>query len=307
MVGVSIGVAIFPEDGTDIAALLMRADIAMYEAKQTGRNSYRLFKDALNLELQQRCSIETQLRRALSGEEIEVHLQPKYAVDQGKICGFEAFARWRSSNQPPLEASEFIAIAEDSGLIVKLGEGVLRRVCETLASLQRNGHSIPVAVNVSRLELAQAHFGDHLLDILLHYQVPGKLLELEVGEKIFYSDSQMELETLRRLSAAGVRISIDNFGNGCSLLSRLQEVPVHRLKIDPSFVGELPDDIKSLAVASSIISIARNLHLDVIAGGVERREQLDALRSLGVDEVQGFLFSPVVPFAAAEQMLTHPA
>ena len=303
IVGVSTGVAMFPEDGTDIEGLLKRADIAMYEAKQTGRNSYRFFKDALNLELEQRSCIEHQLRRVLSDGQFEIHLQPKYGTNGGEISGFEALARLPSSGQPALETSDIIAIAEDCGLIVPFGEEVLRQVCESLARLQRNGQSIPIAVNVSRIELADSHFSDRVLNMLRRHQVPAQLLELEVTEKIFYHDNQVELETLRYLCSAGVRIAIDHFGKGCSFLSRLQEVPVHRVKIDQSFVGDLPNNAKSMAVASSIIAIARNFRLDVIAGGVEHSEQLDALRVLGADEVQGFLLAPALPCAAAERLL----
>lgn len=300
---VSIGISLFPQDGDDLESLLSFADVAMYQAKQSGRNAYRFFSKEMNTRYEEYVHLENRLRRALGNDEIEVHLQPKFNTADGKLAGFEALARWEPAGVGRVSPARFIEVAEDSGLIIHLGHQIVRKSCHAAKRLQDAGYRLPLAFNVSMLELLQRDFVERVTRIIEESGVEPALLEIELTENVFVRRDAEELEALDLLSKSGIGISIDDFGKGYSSLSRLQSYPVNRLKIDRSFTSHLDDDNRTQAVVASIINLGHNLGLKVLAEGVERVDQLKTLRDLGCDEVQGFLFHPAMPLTTIEQML----
>ena len=305
-VGCSIGITIAPDDGNDAETLIRKADIAMYQAKERGRLGYQIFTAAMDQSLADRRRLESKLRQAVRNDEIAIHLQPKFAFSDTSLVGFEALARWQSQELGMVPPSQFIPIAEESGLIAILGQSVIRRVLCVLRRWREEGRPlVPVAVNLSAVQLRTPSLVAEVEALLQEYDIPGALLELELTESMLMGGVEDVLSVLRRLRDLGIKLSIDDFGTGYSSLSYLKSYPLNVLKIDRSFVVDLPDQKEGAAICLAIIHMAKALSLDVVAEGVETQAQADFLRKHGCDFVQGFLFGKPGPVQAAEGWLSH--
>lgn len=290
-VGCSIGITLAPDDGIDPEELIRKADIAMYRAKDRGRLGYQVFTTAMDQQLADRRRLENKLRRGLKSGEITVNLQPKLSFVSGDVIGFEALARWNSPELGMVPPSQFIPVAEESGLIGALGTLVLRKVLETLHHWVKDGHSpLPVAVNLSAVQLRNPSLAAEIEAMLLEYEVPSELLELELTESMLMGDVDEVRAVLARLRALGIKLSIDDFGTGYSSLSYLKSFPLNVLKIDRSFVVNLPHDHEDVAICLAIINMAKALSLEVVAEGVETEAQAAFLRKHGCDFAQGYLY-----------------
>ncbi len=296
----SIGISLYPDDASDIDTMLKHADAAMYRAKAQGRNTLRFFTPDMNTGALERLSMENSLRRALERQELHVHYQPEVDLATGRIIGVEALMRWEHPDLGAIAPSKFIPVAEESGLIVPLGEWILLRACQQAKAWQRAGlRPIPVAVNISALQFRQPKLAESIARILEESELSAQYLELELTESIVMEQAETGMNSMQRLWDLGLLLSIDDFGTGYSSLSYLRRFPIHRLKIDLSFMRDVTTDAGAAAVTSAIIAMARSLHLRALAEGVETREQLALLKAQGCDELQGYYFSRPVP---ADQM-----
>ena len=305
-VGASIGVSVYPQDGSDAETLLRLADIAMYRAKQDGHSgdaSVTFYSQDMNLGMQERMRLESGLRHALGHGQLLLHYQPKFALDNGRIIGAEALVRWRHPERGMIPPAEFIPLAEATGLVVQVGEWVLEAACAQAQAWKRAGlPPIRLAVNVSAREFTSALPG-RVGATLERYGLGPEWLELEITESTLMHNIERVIGIMDRITALGVSLSLDDFGTGYSSLSYLKRFPIDTLKIDRSFTTGIPGDSNDCAIASTIISIAQQLRHKVIAEGVETVEQLAFLKSSGCDQVQGFLFSPPLPAAGFERAL----
>lgn len=292
----SIGISLYPGDGDDVDTLLRNADAALYQAKDGGRNNYQFYTAELNAKAFERLSVETDLRRAVSRREFSLHYQPQIDVNTGKLIGAEALLRWQHPKLGTVFPARFVSIAEDSGLIVPIGEWVIEEACRQNKAWQDAGHPpIPVAVNISAVQFRRENFVETVTRILAETGLSPQCLELEITESVVMHDAQRVVEQLVRLKEVGVQLAIDDFGTGYSSLSYLKRFPVDKLKIDMSFVREIPADSDAAAIAAVIIGIGRTLGLQVIAEGVETIEQLPALKAQGCNQAQGYYFSRPLP------------
>jgi diguanylate cyclase (GGDEF)-like protein/PAS domain S-box-containing protein len=292
----SIGICAYPHDGADVATLMRNADTAMYYAKQMGRNNYQFFTQAMTEAAQHRLVIENDLRHALERGEFTLHYQPQLDLRSGRIIGFEALVRWRHPQRGLVPPSEFIAAAEETGLIGPLGEWVLRQACVEACAWRESGYpELQVSVNCSAHQFQREGFVETVELILRGTGLPASCLELEITESVIVQRSEEVMARFAELDAMGVRISIDDFGTGYSSLSYLKRFAIHQLKIDQSFVRDISSDPDDAAIVSAIIAISHSLGLKVVAEGVETAEQLAFLRSLGCDGAQGYYFSRPVP------------
>ena len=295
----SIGIAVFPDDGRDVETLLKNADTAMYSVKEEGRKNYKFFTEAMNKAASAKLALESDLHNALRQNEFILHYQPQIEVASRKIVGVEALIRWRHPRRGLVPPLEFIPLAEERGLIVAIGEWVLRSACEQASAWQRAGlGKITVAVNMASPSFRQLDLMTVVADALEKSSLDPGLLELEVTESIMMRDVETVLTTLKKLKGIGIHLSIDDFGTGYSSLSYLQRFPLDALKIDRSFVGNI-DKPEGSAIALAIMALAKSLKLKVIAEGIETEHQVSILRAHGCEFMQGFLFSGPVP---AEEM-----
>lgn len=300
---VSIGISAFPLDGRDPKALLQKADAAMYRAKAQGKNDYYFFGPDLALRTMKRLELENELRRALDRGELQICYQPMMRLD-GSLDSLETLLAWSNSKFGKVGASRFIPIAEESGIIVDIGHWVLKQACIQNAKWQIPGRApVRVSVNVSSLQFARADFYETIADALYASGLPPQCLDLELTESIIMRDVEESVRRMWQVRKLGVSMSIDDFGTGYSSLSYLRRLPVDALKIDRSFIAELASSGSSLPLIRTIIVLAHNMGLTVVAEGVETREQLNILRSLGCDKVQGYLFGEPVPATAVEEQL----
>jgi diguanylate cyclase (GGDEF)-like protein/PAS domain S-box-containing protein len=299
-VSVSIGVSIYPDDGQIAETLIQNADTAMYQAKATGRNNYRFFKKEMNVRAVERQSLESNLRRALERAEFVLHYQPKINLETGAITGAEALIRWQHPDRGLLTPSHFVPIAEDCGLIVPIGQWVLREACrQARAWLDAGLRATPVSVNVSALEFRDKHFLENVCAILKETQLEPRFLELEMTESVLMARVECTACMLGALKVIGVRLTVDDFGTGYSSLSYLNRFPLDTLKLDRSFVHEITSPkANNAAIVRAVITMGKSLKQRVIAEGVETREQLAFLRDQHCDEGQGYYFSR--PVAADE-------
>jgi diguanylate cyclase len=298
----SIGISVYPADGTSADALVARADEAMYYAKQRGRNAFQFFNLAMSVFSHERLDLENDLRRALPMNQFEVYYQPKSDVATGRISSVEALLRWRHPTRGLVSPSEFIPLAEESGLILSIGEWVLREACRQASNWQRAGLPfIRIAVNVSPVQFRQSSFLQAVRTALLDFGLEPQYLEIELTETTVMDNAEGSVAILEELSRMGVVVSIDDFGTGYSSMSYLRRFPIDKLKIDRSFISELTTNADDASIVQAIISLAHSLRLKVVAEGVETAEQLELLRELGCDQYQGFLRSAAVPADEIEE------
>jgi len=303
----TVGIALYPDDGEDAETLVKNADTALYRAKEQGRDRYQLFSPSMNAGALQRLALENGLRRALAHDELRVHYQPLLDLASGRIDGVEALLRWQDPEKGiVVPAADFIALAEQTGLIVPIGPRVLREACAQVKAWQRLGYpELRVSVNLSARQLAQPDLLAQVGDALRETGLEARFLDLEITESPVTQSAEATRETLLRLKALGVRITIDDFGVGHSSLSALKRLPVDALKIDHSFVRNLITDPDDAAVASAVIALAHTLRLQVVAEGVETEEQRAFLAARRCDRIQGHLFSEPVPPEACEALLAR--
>lgn len=288
----SIGIARYPSDGEDVATLLRKADSAMYRAKHAGKNNHKFFSQVQGEEDLQRLEMEQQLRRAVERKEFVVHYQPQVSIDTSTVVGVEALLRWQHPQRGLIEPSDFIGVLEETGLIVEVGEWVLRQACREAKRWEQQGVApLRVAVNLSSRQFLKRDLVGSVARILDETGLPPRQLNIEITEGTLASKFESTIETLNKLNALGVTISVDDFGVGYSSLNYLKRFPIHKLKIDQSFVRDVTHDSDDAAIASAIIALAHNLRLEVIAEGVETLEQLFFLSRQGCHEVQGHLVS----------------
>jgi diguanylate cyclase (GGDEF)-like protein/PAS domain S-box-containing protein len=300
----SIGVAAYPSDGTPADSLIEHADIAMYRAKKLGRNNFQFYTPAMNEESLERVRIESALRNALERNEFVLHYQPQVDLQTGRIVGMEALIRWKHPELGMVPPNRFIGVAEDTGLIVPIGAWVMRTACLQNKAWQDAGLGrLRVAVNLSARQFSAADLVPGIEQVLLDTGLDPSCLELELTESLFMSDVTPAVELLHRMKGLGIKLSIDDFGTGYSSFSYLSRFPIDVLKIDRSFVNDITHDANDAAIVASIIALAHNLRLSVIAEGVETAEQLDYLRHQGCDEMQGYYFSRPLPAQEFEQLL----
>jgi diguanylate cyclase (GGDEF)-like protein len=290
----SIGISLYPQDGLDVNTLLKHADVAMYRAKKDN-SGFQFFEASMEHSMSGQLRMETELRRALERHEFEVFYQPKAWVASGEVVGMEALVRWRHPARGLVTPIEFIAVAEQTGLIIALGEWVLRTACaQAQAWFRRSGDPLHVAVNISGKQLLQKDFVATVERALRDTGLAPQMLELEITESTLMEYAKDTLELLRTLRGLGVRLSIDDFGTGYSSLAYLKRFPVNTIKIDRAFVRDIPGDADDMAIASVMISLAHSLRLEVVAEGVETEAQRQFMREHGCELMQGYLLSEPV-------------
>ena len=306
-ISVSIGISLFPDDGFDVESLMRAADTAMYHAKAKGRNNCQFFTAELNRAAQNRFAMENRLRQALAQHELHLFYQPQIDMRSGRIIGAEALLRWTRGQQPVVSGGCFIALAEETGLILTIGEWILREACGQLKKWHDAGHTdFKLAVNISGHQLHQPDFVTSVQQLLADTGAPASALNLEITESVLIQHSASNLSALNELSKLGIKLSIDDFGTGYSSLSYLQRFPIHALKIDQSFVQGLAPSGKEISLITAIIAMAHSLQLDVIAEGVETFEQTQLLLARNCTLAQGFFYSEAVSAEALSPMLCSP-
>jgi diguanylate cyclase (GGDEF)-like protein len=301
-VGTSIGIAMAPEHGSDQEQLLKKADLALYRSKSAGRNCFTLYDEAMSAELEARNTLESDLRDAIARCQFELHYQPFFDVQSGDRCGLEALVRWRHPTRGLIPPDQFIPLAEETGLIVPLGEWVLKRACDDATSWPAD---IKVAVNLSPVQLKQAELFDVIRSALRSSALPPERLEIELTESVLLERAVENHALMERLKSIGISLALDDFGTGYSSLSCLTAFPFDKIKIDKSFIGNLTKGHKSSAIISSIVALARGLGMSVTAEGVETHAQFEKLKTLGVNFAQGYLLGRPIPLDAPKLSLNH--
>ncbi|MDO8412304.1 MAG: EAL domain-containing protein [Gallionellaceae bacterium] len=292
----SIGISIYPDNAEDVDTLIENANVAMYRAKEEGRNNFQFFAPEMNFHAYKLFSMEKDLRLALARNEFMLHYQPQVNVASGQICGVEALIRWNHPQKGLVSPAEFIPVAEETGQIIPIGVWVLRTACTQLAAWRKQGIPVfPMAVNVSIRQLRQMELVQLVVSILEETGLRPDDLELEITEGIMMGDNQTAMTLLSKMHELGVQLSIDDFGTGYSSLNYLKKLPVNKLKIDQSFVRDIEFDDNDASIVRSIISMGHQFNLQVIAEGVETLVQLNFLRARGCDEIQGYYFSRPIP------------
>ncbi len=292
----SIGICVYPGDGHDVDSFIQNGEFAMHHARELGHNQHEFFSKSLNVEAFKKLAMENSLRRAIERNELMLYFQPKYNIITGYMIGMEALLRWRHPEMGLVPPLDFIPLAEESGLIITIGEWVIDAACRQNKAWQAAGMSfLPVAVNVSGAQFLQKNFASKVADILARTGLAPECLELEMTESILMGDVSTTMHTLKRVKEMGIKISVDDFGTGYSSLSYLNKFPIDELKVDRSFVMHLPGNKGDAMITSAIINLAHSLDLQVVAEGVETEEQADFLSRSGCQVMQGYLYSKPVP------------
>jgi diguanylate cyclase (GGDEF)-like protein/PAS domain S-box-containing protein len=310
---VSIGVALYPHDGADMGELLRHSDTAMYQAKDRGRNNFQLFTPGMDKTLKERIAIESSLRTALQSRQLDVHYQPIIDIESNRVIALEALLRWKHPSHGYVRPERFVSVAEEAGLIMPIGDFVLQRVMDDIAAWrQADGKLVPVAFNVSAVQLQRSNLVDAICRLTQQYAVEPSMLQIEITESAVFERREARAreashDTVTRLRELGVHIAIDDFGTGYSSLSYLKRWRVDTLKIDRSFVRDLVTDMSDLAIVSAIIAMARHLNINVVAEGIEGWPQLEKLRQLGCLYAQGYLFARPAPAQDCLRYLTGQA
>jgi diguanylate cyclase (GGDEF)-like protein/PAS domain S-box-containing protein len=305
----SAGISLYPDDGEDANHLFKNADTAMYRAKEQGKNTYRFYTEEMNMAVTERLALESQLRRALDEERMCLHYQPRVDLDTGRIVGMEALLRFIDPRQGTLAPGRFISIAEDTGLIIPIGKWVFRAACQQYRVWREQGLDVPhISVNMSGRQFMDAGLVDSISGTLEETGINAENIELELTETFLMENPQKTISVLGELKSLGFNISIDDFGTAYSSLTYLKRFPVDKLKIDRSFISDIPDDADDIAITKAIIAMARNLNLWIVAEGVETEAQLSFLKAHGCEEVQGYYFSRPLDVDTATRLLQrkHP-
>ena len=307
MMTASIGIALFPEDGRDPQELIQKADLAVNHAKKQGRGQYHFYRDEMDAAARLRLELEKGLRKALQLDRLFVEFQPQVELSENRVVGVEALARWQDPAKGRIPPDQFIPVAEESGLIIQIGEWVLRAACRQARDwVSAEGVPLRIAVNVSARQLTDEFFTDKVDTTLREVGLEPTRLELEITESTLLHHPEAAISAIQKLRSMGVRISIDDFGTGYSSLSALRQLPVSALKIDRSFVQDVVEDPAGAKITMAAVALGRALGLETVAEGVETREQLAFMRSCGCDLVQGFLFSKPLPPEELERWLQNP-
>ncbi len=302
-VGASTGIAIYPVDGTEGDDLLKKADTAMYRAKEEGRNRFAFYDENMNVEARRRATLDRELRHALQHDEFVLHYQPQIDLQTGRVCAVEALVRWRHPERGLLHPDAFIAFAEGNGLIPYIGTWVMREACLQHQRWRAAGVPIPrISVNVSNDQLRRPNFVRTVLYLLNLAQMPPGSFEIEVTESMFLEGGKTALDALHTLVQAGVKVAIDDFGTGYSSFGYLKTLPASILKLDKSFLVDLAPGNDAGTIVAALINMAHTLRKEVVAEGVEREDQLEFLRRLGCEKVQGYLYSRPLP---ADQIASY--
>ena len=305
-VSASIGVAIGPEDGRDFETLRKKADMAMYRSKEAGRNAYHFFDPTMDAEAGEHLLMRNGLRRALERDEFLLHYQPQYDLASGQLTGVEALIRWQHPELGLVAPARFIGVAEESGLIVAMGDWVLRQACQQAMRWQRAGlPPLTLAVNLSAMQFKRGQVEQSVRQALEVSGLPPQLLELELTESILIQNVESVLSSVRALKELGVKLAIDDFGTGYSSLAYLKQLDIDLLKIDQGFVRDLASDPDDAAIVRAIIQMARSLNLRTLAEGVETGQIRDQLRAFGCDAAQGYFYSRPVPAPEIERLLAQ--
>jgi EAL domain-containing protein (putative c-di-GMP-specific phosphodiesterase class I) len=305
-VSASIGISMYPTDDVDLDSLIRHTDMAMYRSKSLGRGMFTFFSDDLNEAVSTRLSLEGRLRRAVEREEFLLHYQPKVDLNTGEVTGVEALLRWHCPSMGMVRPDRFIAVLEDTGLIVPVGAWVIRAACTELARWDRLGlPPLRLAVNMSARQFRHQHLGALIEDTLRENEIEPERLEIELTETLLMEDNEASRNMFANFSRIGVRLAIDDFGTGHSSLAYLKRFNIDTLKIDRSFVSELPDDPDDVAISSAVIAMGHSMRMKVVAEGVETQRQADFLRGLGCDQMQGYLLSRPLPPAQLRQWLAE--
>ncbi|MCK4587563.1 MAG: EAL domain-containing protein [Gammaproteobacteria bacterium] len=300
----SIGISIYPSDGADSETLIRNADSAMYRAKAEGRNDYQFYTSALTTAAFERLTLENALRRALENDEFILHYQPQYSLDTGKLTGLEALIRWQHPDMGVIAPDKFIPLAEESGIIVAIGEWVLRTACNQMKSFLDSGYLVErISINISGVQFQRESIVDTIVGVLEETNLDPKSLELEITESVIMQETNKTVKILNEIRQQGITIAVDDFGTGYSSLSYLKRLPVNKLKVDRSFVRDIPRDLNDEAITRAVIALGQALNLKVIAEGVETEEQQIFLKSLGCNEAQGNLYSRPLPVEELAEIL----
>ena len=305
-VGVSIGISIFPEAGDTMEQLIQNADIAMYNVKARGKDSYRFFSESMSIDSTNRLHLERDLRLALERGELRVFYQPQVCAATDQILGLEALVRWQHPERGLLYPRDFLSLAEETKLISQLSEQVLDQACKDVTEWIRSGHpELRLAVNLSPVEVEHPRFVETLMDRVKENRFPPGNLEIEITENVIMNDLEQISQKLRELADLGIRIAIDDFGTGYSSLNYLHRLPIHTLKVDQSFVQAIRSGEDDACIVNAIVAMAHGLKLEIVAEGVETDKQLEYLRTLGCHQVQGFFYGPALPAAEISKLLAQ--
>jgi diguanylate cyclase len=302
----SIGISIYPDDASDVNTIVRNADLAMYRAKLQGKNTYRAFSPEMNEQVKRRMLIESALRRALTRNEFTLHYQPQFKLESGELTGAEALLRWTSPELGTISPVEFIPIAEESGLIIGIGDWVLRAACVQIAGWLEHGfHPPTISINLSAKQLRQPGLAKSILDTVAQHGILPTMLELELTESMLMENLAETVSEFSALQAQGMRLSIDDFGTGYSSMAYLKRLPLDKIKIDRAFIKDLPHSHNDCRIVTAMIAMSHSLGLTVVAEGVERQDQADFLLNEGCDTVQGYLYGRPLYREAFEKLLKN--
>ena len=294
-IGASVGISIFPDDTKTIESLIKNADMAMYTAKNGGKNIYKYFTEDMNTDAAERLELSNDLRNAISNNQLKLYYQPIMNIEKNSLEAFEALVRWEHPKYGIITPDNFINLAEEGGFMAKVGKWILYRACEQIKFMQNEGVNVKICVNISSKQLTQNHLEQTLKSIVKESGIDPTLLELEVTEDFLMEDTEKVQTALGNLKKIGINTAIDDFGTGYSSLSHLKKLPITKLKIDKSFINDIPSDKNGMQIAAAIITLAQQLSLEVVAEGVETKQQVEFLKSHGCYLLQGYYFSEAIP------------